>query len=108
MKNKNKFIYERDSNKDGNTLNDTDAQKSLDDHLFHITRYLPDFKTRHDLLSANMLGVIDELEGSRTKHQACQYLRRSLKEAISRIHVFTSSVETEITTEQCLETERNC
>jgi hypothetical protein len=43
-----------------------------------------------------MLGVIDELKDSRTKHQACQFLRRSLKEAISRIQDSTSSVETEI------------
>jgi peptidoglycan hydrolase CwlO-like protein len=43
-----------------------------------------------------MLGVIDELEDSRTKHQAYQFLRRSLKEAISRIQDSTSSVETKI------------
>ena len=79
-----------------NTFNDTDARKSLDDYLFYFTRDLPVFKTRHGLLSANMLGVIDELEDFRTKHQAYQFLRRSLKEAISRIQDSTSSVETHI------------
>jgi chromosome segregation ATPase len=42
------------------------------------------------------LGLIDELEDSRTKHQAYQFLKRSLEEAISRIQDSTSSVETDI------------
>jgi hypothetical protein len=86
-------LDDHDSDKDGNTFNDTDARKSLDDYLFYITKDLPHFKTRHGLLSANMLGVIDELKDSRTKHQACQFHRRSLKEAITRIQDSTSSAE---------------
>ena len=44
-----------------------------------------------------MLGVIDELKDSRIKHQACQFLRRSLNKAISRIQDSISSVEVETT-----------
>ena len=67
------------SEKVGNTFNGTDARKSFDDYLFCIIKDLPAFKTRHGLLSANMLGVIDELKDARTKHQAYQFVRRSLK-----------------------------
>jgi hypothetical protein len=43
-----------------------------------------------------MLGVIVELKDSRTKYQACQFLRESLKGAITRIQDSTSSVESKI------------
>ena len=69
----------------------------MDDYLFSITKNLPDFKTRHGLLSENMLGVFEELKDSRIKHQACQFLRRSLNNAISRIQDSISSVEVETT-----------
>jgi hypothetical protein len=85
-----------DSDKDGNTSHDSDARKSLDDFLFSITKDLPDIKSRHNLLSANMLGVIDKLEDSRTKYQAGQFFMRSLNKAISRIQDSITSVEAEI------------
>jgi chromosome segregation ATPase len=90
-------LGDHESDKDGNSFNDSDARKSLDDYLFSITKDLPDFKTHHGLLSANMLGVIDELKDSRIKHQACQFLRWSLNSAISRIQDSISSVEVETT-----------
>jgi hypothetical protein len=74
-----------ESDKDGNLFDDSDSRKSLDDYLFSITKDPPDFKTSHSLLSANMLGVVEQLNDTRIKHQACQFLRRSLNIAISRI-----------------------
>jgi hypothetical protein len=46
--------------------------------------------------SANILGVIDDIEDSKLKHQAYQYLRRSLKHVISRIEESTSTVKSEL------------
>ena len=90
-------LDDHESDKDGNLFNDSDARKSLDDYLFSITKDLPDFKTRHGLLSANMLGVVEQLDDTRIKHQACQFLRRSLNKAIQRIQDSISSVEVETT-----------
>ena len=41
--------------------------------------------------------MIDDIEDSKFKHQACQYLRRSLKHAISCIEESTSTVKSELT-----------
>jgi hypothetical protein len=48
------------------------------------------------LVSANILGVIDGIEDFKLKHQACQYLRHSLKHAIFRIEESTSTVKSEL------------
>jgi hypothetical protein len=42
------------------------------------------------------MGVIDDIEDSKLKHQACQYLRRSLKQAISPIEESTSIVKSDL------------
>ena len=42
------------------------------------------------------MGVIGDIEDSKLKHQACQYLRRSLKHAISRIEESTFTVRSEL------------
>ena len=40
-----------------------------------------------------MLGVIEQLDDIKTKHQACQLIRRSLNKTIQRIQDSISSVE---------------
>jgi hypothetical protein len=44
-----------------------------------------------------MLGVIEQLDDTRIKHQACQFLRRSLNETIQRIEDSILSVKEETT-----------
>ena len=85
-----------ESDKEDNTFNDSDARKSLDDCLFSITKDLPDLKTSHGLLSANMLGIVEQLDNARFKHQVCQFLRRSLNKSITLIDDSIFAVKEEI------------
>jgi hypothetical protein len=101
-------LDDHESDKEGNLFNNSDARKSLDDCLFSITKDLPDLKTSHGLLSANMLGVVDQLDDTRFKHQACQFLRLSLNKTILRIEDSIFAVKEEITELEITVTEQNC
>ena len=89
-------LNDLESDKEENTFNDSDARKSLDDCLFSITKDLPDLKNSHGLISANMLGIVEQIDNSRFKHQACQFLRRSLNKSITLIGDSIFAVKEEI------------
>ena len=89
-------LNDHESDKEGNLFNDSDVRKSLDDCLFSITKDLPDLKNSHGLLSANMLGIVEKFDNTRLKHQACQFLRRSLNKTNQRIGDSIFAVKEEI------------
>ena len=66
----------QDGNEDDNSaeeLNpflDTDVCKTLDEYLNSVTNKLPGFDHLHVLVSANLLGEVDEIEDPQGKNQA--------------------------------------
>ena len=85
-----------DSEGEQNSFRVTDTCKILDDHLNLITSNLPEFKHRHALVSANLLGEVDKIEDSREKNKAFQHLRVSLKNIIPQLNSSKASLQHEI------------
>jgi hypothetical protein len=84
-----------DDNSEGehNSFIDSDACKTLDDHLHFITNKLPEFDHLHTLVSAILLGEVDKIEGPHGKNQAYQHLRVVLNKAIPRLKASKTSLE---------------
>ena len=76
---------------------DSDIRKTLDDKLVIITATLPKFQHLHGLISCQLLSEVERIPDPRGKSQGYQYLRVTLKDAISKLHASTITLVEEMT-----------
>jgi hypothetical protein len=76
---------------------DSDIRKALDDKLQIITATLPKFQHLHGLISCKLLSEVEHIPDPKGRCQGFQYLRVTLKDAISQLRSSTITVVEEMT-----------
>ena len=86
-----------ESGRDKKFFLDSDIRQTLDDKLEIITATLPKFQHLHGLISCQLLSEVERIPDPRGRSQGFQYLRVSLKDAISKLHTSTITLVDEMT-----------
>jgi hypothetical protein len=86
-----------ESGRDKKFFLDSDIRKALDDKLQIITATLPKFQHLHGFISCQLLSEVEHISDPKGRSQGFQYLRVTLKDAISQLRTSTITVVEEMT-----------